>query len=96
MIFPNMVYKCPGHHFGPSGSTYDWLQVTDQESLNLALSKGYFESLSEAVAGKANIPADDTAPTRAELEQKAKELAIHFDGRTGDAKLAKLIAEALA
>ena len=31
--------------------------------------------------------------TREELEQKAKELGIKFDGRTSDAKLNKLIAE---
>lgn len=38
---------------------------------------------------------DDSPPTREELETKAKELGIKFDGRTGDAKLAAKIAEAL-
>jgi hypothetical protein len=38
--------------------------------------------------------ADDAPPTREELEQKAQELGIKFDGRTSDAKLEKLINEA--
>jgi hypothetical protein len=39
--------------------------------------------------------ADDAPPTRDELERKAKELGISFDGRTGDKKLSALIAEKL-
>lgn len=35
--------------------------------------------------------AEGSAPTRAELEQKATELGIKFDGRTSDKKLADLI-----
>ena len=38
---------------------------------------------------------DDGQPTRAELEEKAKELGIKFDGRTSDAKLASNIKAAL-
>lgn len=41
------------------------------------------------------IPSDDEPPTRSELEEKARELGIKFDGRTPDRKLAKSIAEAL-
>lgn len=37
--------------------------------------------------------AQNAPPTRAELEQKAKELGLKFDGRTTDKKLAALIAE---
>lgn len=39
---------------------------------------------------------DDSAPTRAELEAKAKELGIRFDGRTGDKKLGQLIQDRLS
>lgn len=42
----------------------------------------------------ADLP-EDAPPTRAELEQKATELGIKFDGRTTDKKLAAKIAEAL-
>lgn len=38
---------------------------------------------------------DDAMPTREELETKATELGLKFDGRTSDKKLTKLIAEAL-
>lgn len=37
----------------------------------------------------------EAPPTRKELEQKAVELGIKFDGRTRDVKLAALIAEKL-
>lgn len=40
-------------------------------------------------------PPDDAPPTRAELEQKAAELGIKFDGRWGDKRLADAIAAAL-
>jgi hypothetical protein len=38
---------------------------------------------------------DDAAPTRAELEQKARELGLTWHHKTGDAKLAAMIAEAV-
>lgn len=41
------------------------------------------------------VPDDDAAPTRDELEAKATELGIKFDGRTKDKKLKKLIQDAL-
>jgi hypothetical protein len=39
---------------------------------------------------------DNAPPTRAELETKAKELGIRFDGRTTDRKLGQLIQDKLA
>ena len=41
-------------------------------------------------------PDDDAAPTRAELEAKATELGIRFDGRTKDKKLGQLIQDRLS
>ena len=41
-------------------------------------------------------PEDDAAPTRAELEAKANELGIRFDGRTKDKKLGQLIQDRLS
>jgi hypothetical protein len=43
----------------------------------------------------AAVPEDDAPPTRAELEAKAIELNIPFNGRTSDKKLGKLIQTAL-
>ena len=39
---------------------------------------------------------DETAPTREELEAKATELGIRFDGRTKDKKLGQLIQDRLS
>lgn len=39
---------------------------------------------------------DNAPPTREELEAKAKELGIRFDGRTGDKKLGQLIQDRLS
>jgi len=39
---------------------------------------------------------DDAVPTRAELEAKATELGIRFDGRTKDKKLGQLIQDKLS
>ncbi len=41
-------------------------------------------------------PEDDAAPTRTELEAKATELGIRFDGRTKDKKLGQLIQDRLS
>lgn len=42
------------------------------------------------------VPDDNAAPTRSELEAKAKQLGIKFDGRTSDKKLGQLIEAKLA
>jgi hypothetical protein len=42
-----------------------------------------------------NVEQDNSAPTRAEMETKAAELGIKFDGRTGDKRLLERINEAL-
>jgi hypothetical protein len=44
---------------------------------------------------EAEVPDEDAPPTRAELEAKATELGIPFNGRTSDKKLSGLIATAL-
>jgi hypothetical protein len=50
----------------------------------------------QAVEVVATAPEDDAAPTRAELEAKATELGIRFDGRTKDKKLGQLIQDRLS
>jgi hypothetical protein len=42
------------------------------------------------------VPDDSAPPTREELEIKATELGIKFDGRYSDKKIAQMIDEALA
>jgi hypothetical protein len=43
-----------------------------------------------------DIPDDDAPPNRDELEAKALELGVRFDGRTSDARLLKRIENALS
>lgn len=125
MDYPAFVYRCPGAHFGPDGTTYDSLGVNNDEQLRAALADGWAESLVKAASiylhpvkfdepvgnvvsdvdasgteeisevGQ-NDASDETAPpTREELEQKANELGIKFDGRTTDRKLLEKIEEVL-
>lgn len=117
MDYPALVYRCPGLHFGPDGTTYNALGVEDDAQLYAALEKGWSKSLVEAVSTylgspdefvadsvpNVNTAADEensegdeqNPPTREELEQKANELGIKFDGRTTDRKLLEKIEEAL-
>jgi hypothetical protein len=101
MEFPSMVYRVPGKHVRPYG-TYDFAGVKNAEELQAKLKDGWFCSLPEAIDSKQTAPvveavkADDIAPpTRQELEEKATELGIKFDGRFSDKKIAQLIEEAL-
>jgi hypothetical protein len=50
----------------------------------------------QAVEVVATVPEDGAPPTRAELEAKATELGIRFDGRTKDKKLGQLIQDRLS
>ena len=54
------------------------------------------QAQAQAVEVVEAAPEDDAPPTRAELEAKAKELGIRFDGRTGDKKLGQLIQDRLS
>lgn len=97
MNFPNLVYKAAGPH-QRAGGTYAFKPVKNSEELASAMADGWFCSLAEAVAYKdmpvapqavtkviePAIPDDNAPPTRAEIEAKARELGIKFDGRTTD------------
>lgn len=105
-MFPTLVYKCPGNHQRPGG-TYAYKGVKDEDQHAAALADGWFDTLPEAIDGHeakksqqaepapVSQTADAAPPTRAELEQKAKELGIKFDGRTSDKKLSEAIADKL-
>ena len=104
MEFPSLVYKAEGNYIRPHG-TYDFVGVDNQSELEQKLREGWFESLEAAIENKSTKPAkpvsepvldDDAPPTREELETKATELGIKFDGRFSDKKIAQLIDEALA
>lgn len=96
MSFPTLVYKSPGNHFGPNGSTYNYVGVKDQAELDALLKDGWCLTLLGAVTDEVEDVEDDSAPTREEMETMAAELGIKFDGRTTDAALSKKIDAALA
>lgn len=103
--FPQMLYVHPGRE-QIHGSTFDTRIVGSAEELEAAKAEGWSVGTDEAKAAFAAKqaaksapaePASDavTPPTREELEQKAGELGIKFDGRTSDKKLSDLIAATL-
>jgi hypothetical protein len=98
MEYPALVYKTPGP-FTHGGGTHDYIAVNDDAELEQRLAEGWFKSMLEAIEGKTSASEqeeeDNSAPTRAEMEAKAKELGIAFDGRTSDAKLLGKINDAL-
>lgn len=111
MMFPTIVYKCPGPNFGPHGTTYDARGANDSDALEALGREGWFASLPEAVdAFKNPAPApriiaaveiseadidDNAPPTREEMMIKAGELGLVVDRRWSDKTLAAKILEAI-
>lgn len=107
MNFPALVYKSPGGYSYPkTKKTYSVASVETEQELSEKVAQGWFATREEAlglvvapVVQVVEMPespkTEDYEPTRAELEQKATELGIKFDGRTSDKKLLKLITEGL-
>lgn len=98
IIFPTIVYKSPGQHFGPFGKTYKTAPAVDQSVFDALIADGWHATLPEAcgqVVDKEPEPDLLSPPTRAELEAKATELGLKFDGRTRDGKLTAMISEAI-
>jgi hypothetical protein len=87
MEFPTLVYRkhANGMMTLPGIGTVRYAGVADAVELAAHVEAGWF-------VWPLN---DDAPPTRAELVQKAKELGLEFHHKTGDAKLAAMIAEAL-
>lgn len=66
------------------------------EAAALAAQPAAAEVAGDAGAAASAVPAADAPPTRAELEQKARELGVKFGGRVSDKTLAQRIADKLA
>jgi hypothetical protein len=68
-----------------------------QQTIERKASKVCFPSpMNVPIIEVQNAPQDDAPPTRDELQAKATDLGIPFNGRTTDKKLSGLIATALA
>jgi hypothetical protein len=97
--FPRIVYRAGGPWQLESGA-YSVKQVNSAKELAQAEGWHLDQYAAKAAEQPADAtvvepPADSAPPTRAELEQKATELGLKFDGRTTDRKLSALIAEKL-
>ena len=93
MHYPVFVYRCPGAHFGPIGTTYESTVANDEKEFSNLLANGWSESLIKAVdtfLSPAKLVED-----LEELELKAREIGVKFDGRTTDALLLKRIENAI-
>lgn len=66
------------------------------DGINHRLLREQAEAAAKAAEAQAIVPEDDALPTREELEEKATELGIRFDGRTKDKKLGQLIQDRLS
>jgi len=66
------------------------------DGINHRLLREQAEAAAKAAEAQAIVPEDDALPTREELEAKATELGIRFDGRTKDKKLGQLIQDRLS
>jgi len=103
MEFPVFVYRCPGAHFGPSGTSYESTCVNDEDQLQSALKDGWSKTLVEAVISfiepKKSIDSakeiSNFAPTREEMLQQADKIGLKIDRRWSDAKLIDKINEAM-
>jgi hypothetical protein len=101
-VFPTIVYRTPGLHHCPGG-TYDFLGAKNEIEFEVALKDGWYPTMPEALAKELTVPTqksvtdqfevlgDDEPPTRAELEQQAKELGIKFSKKTTDTELRQQI-----
>lgn len=102
--FPRMLYKAGGPEPIHGGQFHTHI-VNDDDELEAALAGGWHKTTPEALdaakpkASTATTTAvldDNAPPTRAELEQKARELRVDFAPNIGDKKLAERIEAALA
>ncbi len=89
--FPKMLYRAGAGTF-VDGVECASLVVHSEAEQAQALAEGWGLKVDAEPAE----PADDAPPTRAELEAKAMELGVAFDGRWGDKRLAAAIAAKLA
>lgn len=94
--FPRMMLRV-GSMVELESGRYDWRIVTAEE-FEQAKVDGWCLDQYAAKAANERHPADedkDGEVTREEMEQKAKELGLKFDGRTSNRKLLTMIEEAL-
>tara|TARA_R110000822_G_scaffold5593_12_gene23936 strand:- start:1842 stop:2159 length:318 start_codon:yes stop_codon:yes gene_type:complete len=100
--FPTILYRIPGPHKKPRGGTYAYQGAADQAEFDTLIAKGWFPSYEDAASkldkkpkAKAVEIDEVSAPSREELEIKAKELGVSFNSRTSAITLSDRITSAL-
>lgn len=88
--FPQALYRMPGVEKLDFGS-FTTILAHDEADRDAKFADGFHATQEEAKAAHEESEKAASAPTREELEQKAAELGVKFDGRTTDAKLAAAI-----
>lgn len=88
-----MLYQSPGPKARPEG-TYGW-KVFDDADVEAALKAGWHRTPIEAIEAASGAIDEYAAPTREEMEAKAKELGVSFNKRTSDETLLRRIEKAL-
>ncbi len=97
---PKMLYRA-GSEIKWDGGVFDCLVVEDEAAEQAAKADGWMGAEDAMQPPQIIEPAqavetdDDAPPTRDELETKAKELGIKFDGRWGDKRLSDAIEQVL-
>lgn len=85
------LYRCPGSIRDTIDKSLTWDSVSvEDDEVPAMLKAGWFPSIAQASKTPEEAP-----PTRDELERKAAELGLKFDGRTTDRKLSQMIAESV-
>lgn len=85
-----MLYKL-GNHIEIEGSKFEYA-IVDEKEVDEKLKEGWYLTTTEAKKVDSN---NDGDVTREEIEYKAKELGIKFDGRMSDKNLLAKIEEKL-
>ncbi len=94
-----MLYKHPGKH-KLHGDMFDYI-IVEEDEIEDTIAKGWSLTTTEAKSfvnedmDLRDPAVENTPPTRAEMETKAKELGIRFPANTKDATLLKKINEKL-
>ena len=97
ILYPTIVYRCPGPYAGSCGTTFATLGCEDQETFDAAVASGWHATMPEAIEAflrPAEEPvADDEPPTRAEMLEQAERIGLKVDKRWSDARLYERILE---
>lgn len=92
IVKPVMLYKAPGpHHL--DGEMVDYC-IVEAEDVEATLVQGWSKTIQEATTAKhIDVEHEYELVTREEIEARAIELGIKFDGRNSNATLQKKIEE---